>query len=130
MGKVLAFEEERFVPLHGQRIGKAIPKVEVCRVPAAPSEGSVSLPCQLCLLRRDWLDLDPCLAQKLIKAAAQRGTAIAAHHNGSFKPVCRREPNRTKFLDGARKSQRFRFILQNGNNGRSVEDHLGKPSSP
>jgi hypothetical protein len=79
MGKVLAFEQEWFVPLHGQSIRKAVPKVEVSRVTAAASESAVRLSRELCLLRRHRFNLDGCLAQQFIKATAQRGAAIAVY---------------------------------------------------
>ena len=129
-GKIIALEQECIVPLHGQSISKAVPKVEVSRMTATASKGTIGLSRQLRLPRCNRLDFNGGLTQQCIKAAAERGTAIAVNYNSSFQPVCRGKPHRSIHFDGPRKRIRFRFILQNSDYGRGIENHLGSPSSP
>ncbi len=129
-GKIIALEQECFVSLHGQSIGKTISEVEVSRVPAAASKGTIGLSRQFRLPRRNRLDFNGRLTQQSIKAAAEYWTTITVNDNSGFKPVCRGEPYRTILFHGSRKGLRFRFVLQNGDDGRGIENHLGSPSSP
>jgi hypothetical protein len=89
VGKIIAFEKQSLVPVHGQRLSKAISKVEVSRMAAAASECSVGIASQLSMSSCNRFDLNFCFAQQLIKAPTQRWTVVAINNDGSFQPICR-----------------------------------------
>ncbi len=91
MAKISAYEQQRFTGGLGERVGKAIAKIQLCRMSAAFTEIPISVPGQPGLNFADRFDVDAGRFEQVIKAAAGDWITAAVDDHRGFDKIHRRD---------------------------------------
>ena len=81
MGEVATFEQQRFAKGLCERIGKAIAKIQLCRMPTASPKVPVCSSCNLRLINSDRFDRNIRLFHELIKPSRRDGVFAGINYN-------------------------------------------------
>jgi len=129
----LAFEQQGLCFGFRQRIGEAISKIQFGEMAAGFAEITISLACYASLRFRDRFDRDLRCLDQFIETAAGDRIFAAINYRSSFHLTYGRNARlRRTFrsaLDDSGELGRFLFKAENGDQGRSVENHFGSPFS-
>lgn len=87
VGEVVADEEEWFIEVLCQRVGKAIAKVELCGMPGPTPESLMSIAGEACLLDGDRLDDNPKTTEQLIERNSVARSGESVNNDRGFEEI-------------------------------------------
>src|SRR3984957_1774232 len=118
----------RFARRSGERVGETVAKIQARLVPAF-AEVEKSLPSQVALLESNGLDDDARATEEGIGLARAVRTQLALDHHREFDMVRHTDPADVGGADAFNEVSPLRLPVEDGDEGGSVEDHLGSPCS-
>ena len=112
----------------GERIGEAIAEIETGWMPAL-AEIVEGLPCEMGLADSERLDYDAGPAEKHIALADGFRRDLAFENNGKLQEVRGADQASVRVMNDLRVLDGLGFVEENCGEGRSVDDHFGRPCS-
>jgi hypothetical protein len=85
VNKVLTNKEQGLVEFRRQRVGKAVTKIELRRVPTAAAEATVCVVGDHDLAKSNWLDGYTKASDQIIKGRAKERTWVSIHRDCGFQ---------------------------------------------
>src|SRR6516162_9648249 len=129
MDEIITFEEQGFAGCLCQSVGKAIAKIEFCGVSTSLTEIAIGLTGEAGLFQGDGLNADVGFLKELVEAPTGNRIAASVDHQCAFNKVCCRYPAAPSFLNCPRTVPGARFIAQDRDNRRGIDNHRGRPRS-
>src|ERR1700732_1570499 len=109
MAEVITFEQQTLAFFLGERIRKAIAKIETGSMPAL-AEIAISIAGDLRLIDGCWLDHNARFAKKIVESTARYRVTPTINHNGSFQITNGRDGAHFDQAHCLRHNECFRFI--------------------
>lgn len=127
--EVTPFKEKRLLKRHGECIRKAVAIIKACRMLsfAKPSVGRTR---QIHMAGRNGKTVYTKSIRKHINLSLASVAVPGIHYDGCFNERSRRDASYRSIYEGGEKAVSFRLVLQDGDNGGRVNNHLAQPGSP
>lgn len=125
MHEIVPFEEERLARRDRECVREAVAVIQACAM-SSLSEAAERAARHFAVFRVDWDELDARPTDEVIQVAQSFGAVSRLDDDGDFDERGDRHQASISGLDGFDESTPFRFALQDGNEGRRVDDHLAR----
>src|ERR1700722_2356942 len=129
MYKIIALIEDGFALFAGESVAKAVAEVEISWMAAALAVVAVGLPRNLCLRRGYRLNLKSGIFEDIFQPGCENWILVPTYLDVRFKIGCGRNAHSLCPFNRCGKGFGFRFILENCDQSRGVNDHIGSPVS-
>ena len=129
MAKIRALVEQRLALLPGQGITETIAKIELCRVATALAEIAIGRPGDTRLGLGYRFDDDAAFLDKQFEMGPRPCVSTSINNDTRFEIACGRQKADGSFSDNFGNRRGFGFVVENGNKGRSIDNHFGNPNS-
>jgi hypothetical protein len=129
MYEVLPDEQEGFVALAGEGVGEAVAQVQLRTHSQALAVGAIRFTSDVSLEFSDRFDLRSKRTEEIIHAAPEERVFLACDDHEQFNKRARRNTANASLFDGHGETFADRFVAEDSDDGRGVDNHIGNPYS-
>ncbi len=128
--EIVANEEQRLVEIPSQGVDEAVAEVELSWMTCTLAESTICFAGDACLLECDGQDGEVDPLHQSIERLREQWVRMAIDNNGGFKERRGGHAPVGRSRQDLKIPIRSRFVVDNCDDRRRIDDHVGSPSSP